>query len=322
MSSGSTTNPYRFVGRLGYYFATDLARYLVRIRVYDPSTGRWMSLDPVGLSAGDANLYRYVANRPVDATDPFGLIECNCPPEQCAGLNPINDLLNDHINSLIKEAFRLGPPVNHILYDLTAVDAPLLERLPMGYILPVSVVELWIDQLGSDYVAAPVAPFLTRWFHAPCLKVTCEGRNYCIGADKIGHFFQQGHLLYELLQRLMEQNPRLERDMLIPIVEVVNAWTEGFSYGVGDKRIMDFLKPLRLISFYKMGFIKPSDWYEKWGGVGLPNCFLGLCAARSTADLAANMAGLTFWLQVMADPRQFDFDICRYMNPKWVEFTM
>jgi RHS repeat-associated protein len=41
-------------------------------RWYDSSTGRWISQDPIGFAAGDANLYRYVGNRPTNATDPSG----------------------------------------------------------------------------------------------------------------------------------------------------------------------------------------------------------------------------------------------------------
>jgi RHS repeat-associated protein len=42
-------------------------------RWYDPSVGRWLSDDPIGFSAGDANLYRYVGNAPTMRTDPKGL---------------------------------------------------------------------------------------------------------------------------------------------------------------------------------------------------------------------------------------------------------
>jgi RHS repeat-associated protein len=41
-------------------------------RWYSPSLGRWMSEDPIGFDAGDANLYRYVGNSPVNYTDPMG----------------------------------------------------------------------------------------------------------------------------------------------------------------------------------------------------------------------------------------------------------
>jgi len=43
-----------------------------RERWYDPHTGRFLSEDPLGFSAGDPNLYRYVGNSPTDGTDPNG----------------------------------------------------------------------------------------------------------------------------------------------------------------------------------------------------------------------------------------------------------
>jgi RHS repeat-associated protein len=44
-----------------------------RARYYDPNLGKWISMDPMGFAAGDANLYRYVGNAPTNATDPSGL---------------------------------------------------------------------------------------------------------------------------------------------------------------------------------------------------------------------------------------------------------
>jgi len=44
-------------------------------RWYDPSVGKWLSEDPSGFGAGDANLYRYCGNGPTDGTDPSGLEE-------------------------------------------------------------------------------------------------------------------------------------------------------------------------------------------------------------------------------------------------------
>ncbi|NLH74748.1 MAG: RHS repeat-associated core domain-containing protein, partial [Verrucomicrobia bacterium] len=41
-------------------------------RWYDPAVGRWLSEDPVGFTAGDANLYRYVGNRAISLHDPSG----------------------------------------------------------------------------------------------------------------------------------------------------------------------------------------------------------------------------------------------------------
>ncbi len=42
-------------------------------RWYDATVGKWLSEDPIGFDAGDANLYRYVGNSPTQFTDPLGL---------------------------------------------------------------------------------------------------------------------------------------------------------------------------------------------------------------------------------------------------------
>ena len=42
-------------------------------RHYDPQIGRWTTKDPIGFAGGDTNLYGYVANDPVNWTDPSGL---------------------------------------------------------------------------------------------------------------------------------------------------------------------------------------------------------------------------------------------------------
>lgn len=41
--------------------------------MYDTSIGQWLSEDPIGFAAGDANPRRYVGNSPTNATDPWGL---------------------------------------------------------------------------------------------------------------------------------------------------------------------------------------------------------------------------------------------------------
>jgi len=47
--------------------------YYYRARYYDPATGQFISEDPIGFEAGDANTRRYVGNSPTNATDPSGL---------------------------------------------------------------------------------------------------------------------------------------------------------------------------------------------------------------------------------------------------------
>ena len=45
-----------------------------RARYYNPTLGRFISEDPIGLGGGDTNFYAYVGDDPVDDDDPFGLI--------------------------------------------------------------------------------------------------------------------------------------------------------------------------------------------------------------------------------------------------------
>jgi len=102
-STRSTTNPFGYVGKLGYYRQADLADYWVRARVMKPGIGRWLTRDPLCGGPGwvrdmmrDVNRlvlylqwlertkqrhhivcacgYRYVSNNPLTRTDPSGLL--------------------------------------------------------------------------------------------------------------------------------------------------------------------------------------------------------------------------------------------------------
>jgi len=55
--TGTSTNPFRWVGRLGYYYDQASGVFYVRARAFDPTTGRWMSADPLFFPI--ANPYRY-----------------------------------------------------------------------------------------------------------------------------------------------------------------------------------------------------------------------------------------------------------------------
>lgn len=63
---------FGFTGRL---FDPHTGLQYNRARWYDANTGRWVNQDPIGFAAGDANLYRYLGNHPIMATDPSGLAE-------------------------------------------------------------------------------------------------------------------------------------------------------------------------------------------------------------------------------------------------------
>jgi RHS repeat-associated protein len=72
-ATGSTVNPFHYVGELGYYIDEDSATINVRARVYQPSIIRWLSRDPLGFEGSSWNLYLYTNRNPIVATDPSGL---------------------------------------------------------------------------------------------------------------------------------------------------------------------------------------------------------------------------------------------------------
>jgi len=72
-ASGSTPNPFTYVGEFGVLSDTSGLDFM-RNRWYDPGLGRFTQPDPTGLAGGDINYYRYVDNSPVLHIDPSGLL--------------------------------------------------------------------------------------------------------------------------------------------------------------------------------------------------------------------------------------------------------
>jgi len=67
VSGAASANVFQFTGR-----ENDGNLYYYRARYYNPIMGRFISPDQIGFLGGDANLYGYVHNSPVNATDPSG----------------------------------------------------------------------------------------------------------------------------------------------------------------------------------------------------------------------------------------------------------
>lgn len=71
--------PFGFAGGL-YDADTGLVRF--GARDYDPHTGRWTNKDPILFRGGQANLYVYVGNDPINWIDPLGLAP-DCEGNEC-----------------------------------------------------------------------------------------------------------------------------------------------------------------------------------------------------------------------------------------------
>jgi RHS repeat-associated protein len=67
------TNPgFQPFGFAGGLYDPDLKLHHLGAREYDPTVGRWLQPDPLGLEGG-LNLYAYCSNEPINHIDPSGL---------------------------------------------------------------------------------------------------------------------------------------------------------------------------------------------------------------------------------------------------------
>jgi RHS repeat-associated protein len=113
-SSGSLTNFFRYTAR---EFDTETNLYFYRTRYYAPSSGRFLSEDPLHFATGP-NFYSYVGNEPTDFLDPLGL--CPCAPKlghPSMGLSgsiaTVNPFTSGNGGVWGKNAQSFGPDTNH-----------------------------------------------------------------------------------------------------------------------------------------------------------------------------------------------------------------
>ncbi len=103
-----------------------------RARWYDPATGRWLSNDPIGFKAGDANLTRYVGNGPTILTDASGLwvmIPTFESPEDLSEYDP--------------------PPKGLPEYEAIPPSGPVTEPGSLDF-------EDWLEDLRDDLIVDPI----------------------------------------------------------------------------------------------------------------------------------------------------------------------
>ncbi len=79
-STGTTVNPFRYVGQYGYYTDVETNDIYIRARSYAPTLGRWLTRDPIGFKGGSLSLSEYCGGHPLSNIDPSGFAVADLDP--------------------------------------------------------------------------------------------------------------------------------------------------------------------------------------------------------------------------------------------------
>ena len=91
-STGTTINPFKWIGKYGYYTDNSTAHVYVRARMYQSTVARWASRDPLQAFYVQENGFWYGKVSPAVRIDPSGLSPCLnkglCRSEFCSTVGP------------------------------------------------------------------------------------------------------------------------------------------------------------------------------------------------------------------------------------------
>ena len=110
--------------------------------------------------------------------------------------------LNKYINFVIGASLagaKGGNTADLSLWDYLARDEKGYATIPLVGLPLITAVENWIHaHVGNGSVVAGRSQKHGLQSLADCFLLECKGHRYCIGSDKLGHFFQQGYMAYEI----------------------------------------------------------------------------------------------------------------------------
>jgi hypothetical protein len=219
----------------------------------------------------------------------------------CSKLQDATADVNDWVNQELAAA-RSSPPG---IADLQKFFDDVFQRTAGGSGALVSPIETHIEELppnkrflpptnlaGTRFASQPAASMYSLqgkpyYIVGPTIKIS----DLCVGADKLGHLFQQGKqyfdLKYQPIREAYEkdpaaaQNPSTQNDLL------------------------------------KQGLAAAKSFGQ---GTEINKAGLATTGVYSNADLAANEAGLKFWEGLLEDPNMV-FDVAQYATIQWNEYT-
>jgi RHS repeat-associated protein len=154
-SHSTVDNNFRFSGQ---YFDLETGLHYNYNRYYNPSTGRYLTPDPIGQEGG-INLFAYVENNPVNETDPKGLVNCARLLEK---INNIQERIDRRSGQLDEDKY--GLPESAPNDDVRGSLSRQGHRRMIN--------------MDKAYLAALKALYLTFCSNDPPNACVCEGKSY------------------------------------------------------------------------------------------------------------------------------------------------
>jgi len=147
----------------GYFFDAETGLYHVRNRQYQADTGKFLQRDPIGYSAGDSNLTRYVGSSPLSATDPMGL-EANLL-DALRQITRFGGIARDRVRSLINDLQSLKSDEAYLIDMRSAVTSFSVKAVTAGGTLKFDV-----NTMLADGVKNFLTDQLEDWSHGKLKK--------------------------------------------------------------------------------------------------------------------------------------------------------
>lgn len=232
------------------------------------------------------NSYLYCRSLPNSLVDPLGLRAADCPCTDA--MKNAEKKTTQAINAIIRKILKQG--------GRNRKDLETLLIKPHRFGLLTTRLEGIVDSAIQNGTIVGF-PANNKLLDAPTIYICGQ----CIGSDKLGHFIEEGLLYYDIVHK---------HNKPVSYADAIGYLSEGLTpEGFDNPDLRDFLLNADIT----------MNWVGREMPVIFPQAFSSFAdrpsMTASPGDLAANMAGLAFWEDVLGGKVGAEkFDICDYVN--------